>query len=135
MRFTTEILSLQKAFLLFLHFSICQSIDLRLEKRKDLMQYGNFDKRIKDLVLNKPDSLVLKAEADSDVKCASQCIMHPSCLAVNFGTNETSKFDCELLNWGGTSYRKYLVKKPGFFHMRLEVSILELHIRTMHSRP
>jgi hypothetical protein len=43
---------------------------------------------------------------------------------VNFGVeaNKTGKVQCELLTFGGTDYRNYLMKKEEFFHMRMEVS-------------
>lgn len=85
------------------------------------MQYGNFEKRIKDVVLNKRAYVLMKTEVASDVDCASLCVMESSCLAVNFGPSTGNKTDCELLNFAGTDYRPLLAEKRGFFHMRLEV--------------
>jgi hypothetical protein len=115
-----------KAILIFLLLGIVfcvADVSLRLDK-EGAFKYGNFLKRINGSVLLKQDALLSQLEVDNDIECASLCVTNALCLSMNFGVdsaNTTDKTHCELLSWGGTDYRNYLIKKTGFFHMRMQV--------------
>lgn len=119
-----QVLQLFYFFFVLFEISTCTvDVSLRVGKQGPFT-YGNFHKRINGSVLRKVGSFISALEVDNDIECASSCVMNTLCLAVNFGSdaNSTGKIQCELLNYGGTDYKKYLVKKENFFLMRMEVS-------------
>ncbi|KAK3713878.1 hypothetical protein QZH41_008165, partial [Actinostola sp. cb2023] len=117
MKNTARFLSLLKSlFFLFLGVVFCD-VDLSVRFGADFT-YGNFAKRINGSVLQKNDSLLSRLEVEDDIECAEKCVLNQLCLSVNF-ESKPSKILCELMSWGGTDYRDFLIKKEGFFHVRM----------------
>ena len=73
-------------------------------------------------VFFKTATVLSKQTTSSVERCWFRCVESKDCLSVNVISLDQTRYLCELLNWAGTGFGKYLVKKANATFMQAYVS-------------
>jgi len=90
--------------------------------REGEFSYGNFLETSEGKILQKIASLLSNSTTPSKDECWTKCIENKQCLSINLITLNQSQYQCELLNWSGSGFGKYLVPRNNSWYMQLQVS-------------
>ncbi|KXJ29726.1 hypothetical protein AC249_AIPGENE20735 [Exaiptasia diaphana] len=77
--------------------------------------------------LSKPESLLLTETTKSKKECCFKCVQNKECVSVNVITVDHKSLRCELLNWTGTGFEKYLVPKISSEFLQIKKFLIKAH--------
>lgn len=89
---------------------------------KDKVIVRNFHESAEGKFFSKQGSLLSTETTKSKKECCFKCAQNKDCLSLNVVTVDQTRFRCELLNWTGKGFEKYLVPKIDAKFLQIEVS-------------
>jgi hypothetical protein len=94
--------------------------------RKGEISTGNFEKIADGYIFEKNGTLVKNFTTKAKHKCVVECVKQEQCLSINLYFDQPNQFQCELLNWGGTAFHRYLKPRANSYTMQILVSVFIL---------
>lgn len=106
-------------------FTLSYKVDQTNAKvnRKGDFIFGNFQKMEDGKIFEKNGSSLSNYTTEDEGECLLECVKQEHCLSVNLHFERPNQIQCELLNWGGTAFHRYLKPRPNSYSMRLMVSL------------
>lgn len=113
------------AVLLAVFFTLSYKVDQTNAKvnRKGDFIFGNFQKMEDGKIFEKNGSSLSNYTTEDEEECLLECVKQEHCLSVNLHFERPNQIQCELLNWGGTAFHRYLKPRQNSYSMRLMVSL------------
>ncbi|KXJ29289.1 hypothetical protein AC249_AIPGENE29005 [Exaiptasia diaphana] len=87
------------------------------------ISFGNVYLSAEENFFHKLGSLLSHQTTRSIEECWFKCVQNKECLSVNTIALDKSRYRCQLLNWAGTGFEKYLVPKANSKFMQMQFCI------------
>ncbi|XP_020911635.1 fibropellin-3 [Exaiptasia diaphana] len=98
---------------------VCAQAMKYLNKEGEI-SFGNVYLSAEENFFHKLGSLLSHQTTRSIEECWFKCVQNKECLSVNTIALDKSRYRCQLLNWAGTGFEKYLVPKANSKFMQMQ---------------
>lgn len=85
--------------------------------------FGNYKKMEAGKIFEKNGTSLSNFTTEHEDKCLIECTKQEKCLAINLFFDKPNQVQCQLLNWGGTAFHRYLKPRPNSYSMQKLVPV------------